>query len=57
MKNELELLQEIEIKRKKLQALWNQTGKTDPEILKIAQEFDILLNKYHKLRDRDKMKA
>ncbi|MCL6592184.1 MAG: aspartyl-phosphate phosphatase Spo0E family protein [Firmicutes bacterium] len=50
MKRETLLLQINELKRK-MGALWDERGETDPEILEISIEIDVLLNEYSRMID------
>ena len=41
--------------RARLQALWDAKGRTDDEVLKTADDLDLLLNKYQRLLEEMKM--
>lgn len=46
------LKQEIHSVRHRLQAYWNTRGYTDPDVLKVSIELDLLLNEYQRLLDQ-----
>jgi hypothetical protein len=47
--DEMNLLEKITAKRAIMNALWNERGYTDAEILEISIQLDHLLNQYQRL--------
>jgi hypothetical protein len=45
------ILYQINALKIKMGALWDERGKTDPEILEISIEIDVLLNEYSRTLD------
>jgi len=50
MISDMEIITQINELKVKLGALWDERGKTDPEILGLSIKIDQLLNQYYQLK-------